>query len=157
MNENAHSYYIENKEIFAARAKKSYEKNKVKIAARNKKKYYDLRGGVVGKKGRKPTGIDPVTKMLQRAKDRSKKSGIEFSIEKSDIIIPEVCPYLGIEISQSKGGKTDNSPSLDRIDNSKGYVKGNVEVISSRANTIKNCGTSGEHLAIGERMKNLLD
>ena len=56
----------------------------------------------------------------------------------SDIFIPEACPLLGIEITKNIVGQpTHNSPSLDRIDNRLGYVKGNVWVISHRANTLK--------------------
>ena len=58
-----------------------------------------------------------------------------------DIVIPESCPILRIPIiyhSGSSGGKI-NSPALDRIDNSKGYIKGNVLVISHLANMMKSC------------------
>lgn len=41
-----------------------------------------------------------------------------------------------------------NAASLDRIDNSKGYVRGNVMVISLRANAIKNNATAEELTAV---------
>ena len=37
-----------------------------------------------------------------------------------------------------QGIQTFNSPSIDRIDSTKGYVKGNVKIISLRANMMKN-------------------
>jgi len=83
----------------------------------------------------------PESKMYQRAKCRAKERGIEFTLDKEDIVIPELCPILGIPIiyhSGSSGGKI-NSPALDRIDNSKGYIKGNVLVISHLANMMKSC------------------
>jgi hypothetical protein len=44
----------------------------------------------------------------------------------------------------------DGSPTLDRIDNAKGYVKGNVCVISKKANTMKNNATPEEVWKLSE-------
>lgn len=80
--------------------------------------------------------------IYDRAKENSKRRGCEFNLEKSDIITPTHCPYLGIELSYNKkDGKLDNYCSIDRIDSSKGYVKENVQVISHLANTMKNSAT----------------
>ena len=72
-------------------------------------------------------------------KKRAKLKGLEFNIELEDIPeIPKYCPVLGIEIkSNNTNAPLDSSPSLDRIDSSKGYIKGNVRIISNRANRIK--------------------
>lgn len=88
----------------------------------------------------------PEWKMHQRAKMRSKLKGLDFDLELSDINIPDVCPILGIEINMNygKSGAYKNSPSLDRIDNSKGYVKGNVWVISQLANAMKGAASDNE-------------
>jgi hypothetical protein len=80
--------------------------------------------------------------LFYSAKSRAKKNGLEFNIELSDIIVPTECPVLGIEISTSK--EKNNSPSLDKIIPSLGYTKGNVRVISWRANWIKNNMTPEE-------------
>lgn len=79
-------------------------------------------------------------RLLYNAKARAKKSGIAFNIEVSDISVPKVCPYLGIELelNQSRYNSRRAVASLDRIDNTKGYEKGNIEVISHLANTMKN-------------------
>ena len=59
--------------------------------------------------------------------------------------IPKYCPVLGIEIkSNTTNAPLDSSPSLDRIDSSKGYIKGNVRIISNRANRIKSDATIEE-------------
>ncbi len=81
----------------------------------------------------------PEWKMHQRAKQRAASSGREFDLEFSDIVIPASCPILGMPLvvhSGSSGGKPD-SPSLDRIDSTRGYTKDNIQVISHRANVMK--------------------
>jgi hypothetical protein len=80
--------------------------------------------------------------ILITVKHRAKRRGHEVNIEESDIKIPIICPILGLPIftdrvEGKKAGPSENSPSLDRIDNTKGYVKGNVQVISHKANTMK--------------------
>ena len=81
----------------------------------------------------------PETRMYQRAKQRAKKNGREFTITVDDIVIPDYCPVLGFEINVNSGrpGAYHNSPSLDRIDNSRGYTPDNIQVISQRANAMK--------------------
>ena len=80
-----------------------------------------------------------VMKMHRRAKVRAKNKSIEFSIEPSDITIPDVCPILGIELfcTSGRSGAFRNSPSLDKIDPNRGYTKDNIWVISQMANTMK--------------------
>jgi hypothetical protein len=76
----------------------------------------------------------------------AKKRGIEFSIEDSDFEPVYFCPLLPhIKFSFSNGdGFREDSMSLDRIDPTKGYVKGNVQLISQKANQIKNNATLRE-------------
>lgn len=94
--------------------------------------------------------------MLSHAKFRAKSKGIEFSLTKEDIEIPKYCPVLGIELIVSKGKATHNSPSLDRIDNTKGYIPGNVIVVSYRANTLKNDASLDEMRALVNYYSKLL-
>ena len=100
-----------------------------------------------------PRKITPIGRMFNSALMRARKFNILFTINKSDIIIPEFCPVLGIKLEFGIGKKHDNSPSLDRIDNNKGYTKDNIMVISCRANQIKNCGTAEEHEKIVNYMR----
>ena len=79
-------------------------------------------------------------KMLLNVKKRAKDKGLEFNLTLDDIPeIPKVCPVLNIPIIENKGEHkpSDNSPSIDRIDSKKGYIKGNIRIISNRANRIK--------------------
>ena len=92
--------------------------------------------------------------MLSRKKYNAAKKGIPFDVEFTDIVFPTHCPILGIELDYfSDQGRKENNPSFDRKDSSKGYVKGNVFVISWRANRIKNDGTAEEHRQIAEWMQ----
>lgn len=78
-------------------------------------------------------------KMWRRAKNRSVARGLEFDIDVEDVVIPDVCPVFGFPLKENKGkpGAYPDSPSLDKIDPTKGYVKGNVQVISQMANMMK--------------------
>jgi hypothetical protein len=86
--------------------------------------------------------------ILTNAKQRSKERGWYFNLTIDDIKIPDICPVLGIPIYRDSNKLNENSPTLDRIDNTKGYVKGNVCVISHRANVIKSFGSLEEHIKV---------
>lgn len=94
--------------------------------------------------------------MWSRAKTRAKNKSLEFNIEISDIQIPKRCPYLDIELRFVKGrsGGSYNSAALDRIDNSKGYIKGNIEVISHLANQMKASATKEQLILFSKRVLN---
>ena len=101
---------------------------------------------------------NPDFKILQAAKRRAKQHGIPFGITRKDILIPEVCPVLGIPLVV--GGSrfaTANSPSLDRIIPELGYVPGNIAVISHKANTIKSNATIEELEAVVAWLKKTLN
>ena len=83
-------------------------------------------------------------RLLCYARRNSKRRGEECNLEIEDIVIPEYCPLLGIKLDTSSGSKQDTSPSVDRIDSSKGYTRENVWIISQRANRIKNNSTIEE-------------
>ena len=85
---------------------------------------------------------------INQIKRRSTKKGIECTITKADLVIPELCPVLGIPLDRSSNTRSDNSPSVDRIDNTKGYTVDNIRVISWRANRLKNDASIDEIEAI---------
>jgi len=90
--------------------------------------------------------------LYHASKARAKRKNLyhDLTIEHIEAIWPEDdrCPVFGIRLAKGDGRATDNSPSLDRIDNTKGYEVGNVAVISFRANTIKNSSSVEELMAI---------
>lgn len=97
---------------------------------------------------RKARRLRPEVHMLARTKARAKAKGLAFDLTVEDIKIPKRCPVFGILLAVSDVTATDNSPELDRIDNRRGYVRGNVHVISRRANRIKNDATPEELIRI---------
>lgn len=80
---------------------------------------------------------EPEKLLYYGAKRRAKDSEMEFNITVEDIVIPEVCPILLIPLEPGDSRSRKNSPSLDRKDSSIGYVKGNIAVISMKANALK--------------------
>jgi hypothetical protein len=89
---------------------------------------------------------NPEKILLLSAKNRAKKKGAVFNITEEDIVIPATCPVFNEPFEKifkptGKRGASDYAPSLDRIDNTKGYEKGNIQVISSKANSMKNSAT----------------
>lgn len=91
--------------------------------------------------------------LLNNARGRAVDKGLDFSITLDDFEVPLVCPVLGIPIAHGHTSR-DSWPTLDRKDNLKGYVPGNVFVISYRANRIKNDATISELKLILEYMEN---
>ena len=85
-----------------------------------------------------------IKQLIRSAKQRAQSKNLDFNIEPSDISLPETCPLLEIPLDSHYGSAQDNSYSIDRIDSTKGYIKGNVWVISKRANTLKNNATLEE-------------
>lgn len=99
---------------------------------------------------------EPERELLYGAKNRALKFNLPFDLDLSDIIIPEVCPLLEITLCKGEGSVQTSSPSLDRIIPDKGYVKGNVWVISHRANMLKNSSSLEELELIIKNLKEKL-
>lgn len=97
---------------------------------------------------------NPVGPLLRGARHRAKRAGLPFELTEADVVVPSHCPVLGIPlvVGRSRGPK-DQSPTLDRLDPALGYVRGNVAVISWKANTIKSNGTPEEHERIAAWMR----
>jgi hypothetical protein len=92
-----------------------------------------------------------VKQMLRDAGRRASKKTLNFDINFDYVrsLVVSHCPILGIPLDWTCGRDVGNttltrSPSLDRIDPTKGYVRGNVWIISHRANAIKSNATHEE-------------
>ena len=91
----------------------------------------------------------PALHMLNNSKQRAKRNGIEHNLTISDIIIPDYCPVLGIKLETGDRREKENSPSIDRINNDKGYINDNIMIMSNRANMLKKDATIEELIMIG--------
>lgn len=91
---------------------------------------------------------DPVRRLLMDARKRAKKRGIKFEISPEDINIPSHCPIMGWELTniQGQGNRVKTNISIDRIDSSLGYEKGNIQIWCGLANVMKNAATKQELL-----------
>jgi hypothetical protein len=90
---------------------------------------------------------------LVQIKNRCKKKGLDFNLEESDLVLPTSCPVLGIPLYMGLGVTDHNSIHVDRVDNDKGYIKGNIQIISGRANFIKGDTTLKEIEAVAKYMR----
>ena len=144
MSNYSKEHYQKNKDKYIQRAKLRYLHNK------EAKKEYDLQRRLNNLSEIRQSDLDRYysyrktskSNMIRSAKQRAKKKNIYFELTENDFDFVETCPILGIplEFNFGSGGK-DNSPTLDRIDNNKGYIPGNVQVISAKANRMKSNGS----------------
>lgn len=96
---------------------------------------------------------DPVSYLLYSARRRAEASGLSFDLCREELSLPSRCPVLGIPIAVVGSTRTPNSPSLDRIDPKRGYVRGNVKVVSWRANEVKRNSTVEELEAVARYIR----
>lgn len=99
----------------------------------------------------------PAIHMLNNSKQRAKSVGREHTLNIDDIVIPDFCPILSIKLETGDRKSHYNAPSIDRIDNNKGYTKENIMIISVRANLLKKDATIDELITIGNFYQKLKD
>ncbi len=102
--------------------------------------------------------------LLSSSKRRAKEKKFEFNLdfEWLDKNTPELCPIFKtklifsiLQINKKRIGANLFAPSIDRVDNSKGYTKENCIIVSFKANTIKNMATIDELCQVADFYKNL--
>ena len=127
----------------------SYQKHKARHKA-TAKLWREANRDEYLKRKRHKRDIDPSNELVYSAKHRAKTKGLEFDLTKDDIVIPDMCPVLGTAISKRNTKQSRSSPSIDRIDPTRGYTKDNIQIISWQANTMKNNATKEELIAFAE-------
>jgi len=81
------------------------------------------------------------------------KKGLPFALTPDDLVMPKLCPVLGIPL-EVRGRGEPNTPSVDRVIPALGYVRGNVRVISWRANKLKSdCTDPDEMEAVADYIR----
>lgn len=162
---NRRSYWGNAKARRAAR-REHYQANREYELQRNRE-YHEKNYGVIQEqrqgyyKANRAEILDAVTRrheknrgslwyvkqrLLTGAKYRAKQRGIPFNLTPDDIDIPKVCPILGVPfdlVSQGNGPR-EFAPSIDRFIPRLGYTKGNIYVISHKANRMKGNATLKE-------------
>lgn len=119
------AYYAQNRERLIARAATNRARRADEVRAYARKWTAELRAE------------SPERFLLLSARSRARRKGLTCTLTVGDIVIPTVCPVLGILLERGTVKHHPASPSLDRIDNALGYIPGNVRVISHRANSLK--------------------
>jgi hypothetical protein len=97
-----------------------------------------------------------IDSLFWKAKVRGKFSKLEYNINKKDIVKPKYCPLLNILLFKGNGILCDNSPTIDRIDNTIGYVPGNVRIISFKANRSKFTSTREEYNLLTKNLTRIM-
>lgn len=99
----------------------------------------------------------PESALHDYARQRARGSGVPFTITPEDIraVWPpdDICPVLGVTMRVQRGKAAAHSPSLDRLNSAWGYERGNIVVMSLRANQGKRDLTAAEHRAIADWME----
>lgn len=147
------AYYQANRERILARRADYEADNKEQVQAYKKKYSKENRERFRVNQQRWRTK-NPVADLVRIARGRARRNGIEFNISVEDLPLPEVCPLLGIHILPQHEN-LDCRPSIDRIDSRKGYVKGNVMIVSCRANRIKSNATAAELRQIADNLERI--
>lgn len=96
-----------------------------------------------------------VKNTISKAAARAEKTGVAFDLDVEYIlgILTEECPIFGTPfVFVGNKHVCAESASLDRLVPAKGYVKGNVVVISHLANTIKQNVTAREVAKVAQWM-----
>lgn len=136
--------------VSSGRPKLTEGERALKAREAAKRKYREQKAGEVSDRTYQNSWVSltPWYRLWAGAKARAKKKGVPFDISPDDVYAlvanTEVCPALGIPFCWSNNKLLDDSPTLDRLVPELGYVKGNIAVISAKANRIKNNAGVGD-------------
>lgn len=99
-----------------------------------------------------PTDDKVVSKYVS-IREKCKKEGLEFNLSLTSVrnlLRAKKCFYTGTEF-----GTNETARSVDRVDSSKGYVKGNVVACTVRVNSFKSNLTYREIKMLAKNLEKL--
>lgn len=148
--QRVHELLLRRPDVHASRIADKIAKKKAR-EEKSMTAYKKRHSGLTKKQMEDPLVAEQVLR-LSKKKSEAVRRGIEFAITWEDVDWPTHCPIFGTELNYFSDSSCDRllAPSIDRIDPKKGYVPGNVAVISYRANRIKNDGSAEDHRKIAE-------
>lgn len=91
---------------------------------------------------------DAAQVLLNNSRQRAKRAGLVHTLTHEDIAIPDKCPVLGVELRREGRSTWARAPSIDRVDNRRGYTLDNIVIVSRRANILKKDATVAELVAL---------
>ena len=146
-------------------SQRSKLKHKDKVDQYNQE--YNLRPEVVERKRNwqqeRNAKSDLITRfrdIVHRCQARKKKKNVPCTIKWTDVqdIYTEICPLLEIPIKWDRTSGRDNfTPSIDRIIPEKGYVSGNIKIISNLANMMKSSATKEQLYTFAKNIKKYME
>jgi hypothetical protein len=144
--------------LFVFKLRFGAKRGSVRKTKRDKLKSNSCPHGREKKQCRECGGLPTIARILfLSARTRARKSNLPFEITQEDILelIGEgTCPVFGTPYNLTNDReRTDTSASLDKFNPKLGYVRGNVAVISWRANNLKHDATTNEMLRLWVWMK----
>ncbi len=152
----AKAYYNQTRLTQLAKKKEYHNRPEIKQKCSDYKKEYYLKHRDKYINMRREYYADPENRrklLLFKVRERAQEAGLECTITVDDIIIPTYCPYLGIELTHDLGkGQLPTNSSVDRIDSTKGYIPGNIQIISRMANTMKNSATMEQLITFSQNV-----
>ncbi len=130
-----------------------YRQKNAKYAREYAREYVEKNRDWVNKKGRDyHRYLEVPRKVLMQCKNRALRKNIPFNLTLEDIFVPEICPLLEVPFIIGTLNNYEYTHSIDRIDNAKGYVKGNIQIISKKANSMKNNATKEELITFAKNI-----
>jgi hypothetical protein len=162
IKESQRKHYLKNRDVILEKTKAKRKANPEKL--RLQKAAYTIRARV---KIRNHTIAfysvpeNKIKRLVSSARRRAKDKVLSFDASIEEFLIasaPTHCPICEIAIDYTSGRGTawenkKDSPAIDRIDSSLGYIVGNVAITCLECNTIKSCGTIERHEAVIVYMK----